>query len=299
MEIRALQEGDLDAADRVLRRAFAALVGEDGQRDTDLVRTRWSAPHVVAFGAFDPGLVGSVFATGWGSVGFLGPLSVEPVLWGRGIGSALFAAADRALADGAHRGLFTFANSPAHHRLYQRFGYWPRFLTALMSRPVEPAPPGVAWSLGSTVDRAELDAGARRLADAVFAGLDVRGEIATVLDQKIGDVVLLGPVRDPAGLAVLHDGPGSEAGSGLAYAKVALVRPGAGADFARLVDACLGHAAAIGVDRLVVGVNTARRRAYRHLCERGFVTDVPGVTMHSPDTPGYDHDSTYVLDDWR
>jgi len=168
-----------------------------------------------------------------------------------------------------------------------------------MSRPVEPAPPGVAWSLGSTVDRAELDAGARRLADAVFAGLDVRGEIATVLDQKIGDVVLLGPVRDPAGLAVLHDGPGSEAGSGLAYAKVALVRPGAGADFARLVDACLGHAAAIGVDRLVVGVNTARRRAYRHLCERGFVTDVPGVTMHSPDTPGYDHDSTYVLDDWR
>ncbi|GAA4552611.1 GNAT family N-acetyltransferase [Pseudonocardia xishanensis] len=274
MEIRALHEGDLDAADRVLRRAFAALLGRDEQRDTDLVRTRWSAPHVVALGAFDgPGLVGSVFVTGWGSVGFVGPLSVEPSLWGRGIGSALFAAADGRLAGMVHRGLFTFAHSPAHHRLYQRFGYWPRFLTALMSSPVAPAPAGVAWSVGSAADRADLDAGAARLAGTVFPGLDVRGEIATVLDQKIGDVLVLGPVADPTGLAVVHDGPGSEAGSGLAYVKVALVRPGAGADFARLVDACLGHAAAIGADRLVVGVNTARHRAYRHLGERGFVTD--------------------------
>uniref|UniRef100_UPI0015F0C92E GNAT family N-acetyltransferase n=1 Tax=Pseudonocardia pini TaxID=2758030 RepID=UPI0015F0C92E len=247
----------------------------------------------------DGGLVGSVFATRWGSVGFVGPLSVEPSLWGRGIGRALFAAADRTLAGAVHRGLFTFAHSPAHHRLYQRFGYWPRFLTALMSGPAEPAPPGLAWSVGSALERPTLLAGAARLADGVFPGLDVGGEIDTVLDQKIGEVLLLGPVAEPHGVAVVHDGPGSEAGTGLAYVKTAMVRPGAGADFARLLDACLGHAAAIGADRVVVGVNTARHRAYRHLCERGFVTDVPGVTMHAPNDPGYDHDSAYVLDDWR
>ncbi|GAA4703381.1 hypothetical protein GCM10023215_48590 [Pseudonocardia yuanmonensis] len=300
-EIRPLGEQDLDAADRIQRRAFAALVGGDDQRDAELVRTRWAAGHVAALGAFaDTGLQGSVFATRWGSVGFVGPLSVEPELWERGVGSRLFAAADGVLREWGvtHRGLFTFAHSPRHHRLYQRFGYWPRFLTALMSRPV-PAPPAAEWICGSAVDREVLTAGAARLADAVYPGLDVGGEIAGVLEQKIGDVVLVGPAAAPAGLAVVHDGPGSEAGSGVAYVKVGLVRPGARADFAALVDACLAHASLIGAERLVVGVNTARHRAYRLLVARGFATDVPGVTMHAPNEAGYDREDAFVIDDWR
>ena len=36
-----------------------------------------------------------------------------------------------------HAGLFTFAQSPKHLGLYQKFGFWPRFLTAIMSKPVE------------------------------------------------------------------------------------------------------------------------------------------------------------------
>ncbi len=37
-----------------------------------------------------------------------------------------------------HVGLFTFADSPKHVGLYQKYGFWPRSLTAIMSRPVEP-----------------------------------------------------------------------------------------------------------------------------------------------------------------
>ena len=37
-----------------------------------------------------------------------------------------------------HDGLFTFAQSQKHLGLYQRFGFWPRFLTAIMSLPVNP-----------------------------------------------------------------------------------------------------------------------------------------------------------------
>ncbi len=33
-------------------------------------------------------------------------------------------------------GLFTFAHSPKHIGLYQKFGFWPRFLTAVMSKNV-------------------------------------------------------------------------------------------------------------------------------------------------------------------
>jgi hypothetical protein len=49
----------------------------------------------------------------------------------------------------------------------------------------------------------------------------------------------------------------------------------------------------------VVGVNTARHRAYRLLVAKGFATDVPGVTMHAPNEPGYDHEDAFVIDDWR
>jgi hypothetical protein len=32
---------------------------------------------------------------------------------------------------------------------------------------------------------------------------------------------------------------------------------------------------------------------------RGFLTEIPGVTMHRPNLPGYSRPGIYVLDDWR
>ena len=37
-----------------------------------------------------------------------------------------------------HAGLFTFAQSAKHVGLYQKFGFWPRFLTMVMSKPISP-----------------------------------------------------------------------------------------------------------------------------------------------------------------
>jgi hypothetical protein len=136
---------------------------------------------------------------------------------------------------------------------------------------------------------------------AILPGLDVRGEIDSVLDQGLGDVVLVGPPAAPRGFAVFHTGPGTEAGSGIAYVKFAAVAPGAGAaaDFAVLLAACQGYAAASGARRLALGVNTARHDAYRALLAAGFRTDLPGLTMHRPNEPGYDRPDVYVVDDWR
>ncbi len=58
-------------------------------------------------------------------------------------------------------------------------------------------------------------------------------------------------------------------------------------------------AAAVGGTRLTLGVNTARRDAYRHLLASGFRTDDVGVTMHRPDDEGYDRPEVHLLDDWR
>ena len=53
-----------------------------------------------------------------------------------------------------HTGLFTFGQSPKHVALYHKFGYWPRYLTAVMT--YTPAGEGVApvlLSAGKKVHR--------------------------------------------------------------------------------------------------------------------------------------------------
>jgi predicted N-acetyltransferase YhbS len=306
IEVRPLGEADVDAADDVFRGAFSTVLGAGVHRDKQLVRTRFRAEHTTAIGAFVDGEVaGSTFVTRWGSVAYFGPLSVTPKLWGQGIGTRLVVAAVDVLDQwgAGHQGLFTFAQSPQHHGFYQRFGFWPRFLTAIMSRPLTGSEPRLGWRLSAVApaDRAPLVAGCAAVTDAVHPGLDVRGEIAAVLDQGLGDVVLIGEPDAPRGFAVCHAGAGTEAGSGMAYVKFAAVRPGPGAAqaFESLVAACQGFAADAGAVRLTLGVNTARHEAYRQLLAAGFRTENPGVTMHRPNEPGYDREDVRLLDDWR
>ncbi|HYH29836.1 MAG TPA: GNAT family N-acetyltransferase [Pseudonocardia sp.] len=306
IEVRPLDRSGAPAADEIFRDAFGTVLGGGVHRDTELVRTRFRAPHTAALGAFVDGeLAGSTLLARWGSVACLGPLSVTPKLWGQGIGGRLVAAAVDVL-DGwgaGHQGLFTFAQSPRHHRFYERFGFWPRFLTAIMSRPLTGTEPVLGWRLSAAApaSRPALVDGCAAVTDAIHPGLDVRGEIAAVLDQDLGDVVLIGEPDAPRGFAVCHAGAGTEAGSGVAYVKFAAVRPGPGAGpaFASLVAACQGFAAEAGAARLTLGVNTARHDAYRQLLAEGFRTDVPGVTMHRPNEPGYDREDVRLIDDWR
>lgn len=306
IEVRLLPDADVDLADRIFREAFGTFLGVDMHDDTDLLRTRFRAPHTTALAAFAGGeLAGSTLVTSWGSVGYLGPVSVAPDRWNAGIGTRLVAAATEVLAGRGtrHQGLFTFAHSPAHHRLYQRFGYWPRFLTVIMSRPVGGAEPVLGWRLGAAAPAARqaLADGCAAVTDEILPGLDVRGEITAALDQGLGDVVLIGEPDTPRGFAICHTGPGTEAGSGSVYVKFAAVRPGPRvADaFGALLAACQGFAAGAGARRLTLGVNTARHDAYRHLLATGFRVETTGVTMHRPNEPGYDRADVYLLDDWR
>src|SRR4029078_6220881 len=87
------------------------------------------------------GVVGSTLATRWGSAGFFGPLSVRPDLWGAKIAQSLMEAIMQRFADWGttHAALFTFAESAKHVALYGKFGFHPRFLTAVMARPVSTA----------------------------------------------------------------------------------------------------------------------------------------------------------------
>jgi GNAT superfamily N-acetyltransferase len=275
--------------------------------DADYVHMRWRADNVAAFGAeIDGELAGSNFATRWGSVGFFGPLTIRPDLWDRGVASCLLERTMECFARWgvSHAGLFTFAHSPKHVHLYQKFGFWPRYLTAIMSKPVTETRPAGQWSRFSALaqgDRLEAIRAARELTSNLYDGLDLAGEIRAVHSQNLGDTVLVWDDAGLASLAICHCGPGSEAGSGACYVKFGAARSGANAGrlFEQSLDACESFAASNGAWRLIVGGNMAREEAFHSLVARGFLTDLQGVSMHRPNESGYSRPGAYVIDDWR
>jgi len=184
VSVRPLAESDLPAADEIMRVAFGTFLGVPEPRtfmgDAALVRPRWRSNPTAAFAAeLDGTLVGSNFATRWGSFGFFGPLTVRPDLWDLGIGKRLLEPVMGCfeLWRVTHAGLFTFAHSQKHVGLYQRFGFWPRFLTAIMAKPVSSeqhaSPEWSGFSRAAPEQRAELLRACRDLTDAVYDGLDL------------------------------------------------------------------------------------------------------------------------------
>jgi GNAT superfamily N-acetyltransferase len=309
--VRPLQESDLAAADYIMRLAFGTFFGlpepSAFMGDAGYVRTRWKADPTAAFAAEVGGeLVGSNFASNWGSVGFFGPLTVHPDMWDRSVGKYLVEAVMNCFRrwGTVHAGLYTFAQSPRHVGLYQRFGFWPRFLTAVMSKPVqERHAPSQAYRVSSfSAEETEKALNAcRNLTNSIYDGLDVSIEIRSVADQRLGDTVLLWDDSKLVALAVSHCGPGTEAGSGRYYIKFGAVRPGPSAEqvFERLLDACEQLASVRGLSRIVAGVNTGCLEAYRTMMAFGFRTDLQGIAMHRSNDAGYHRAGVFVIDDWR
>src|SRR5262245_18697270 len=195
--LRPLAERDLPTADRIFRLAFGTFVGVPDPLQfyagADFVGTRWRTDPTRAFVAeVDGQVVGSNFATNWGSIGFFGPLTVHPDLWGAGIGKRLmepimerFAAWDTRLS-----GLFTFPHSPTHLCLYQRFGFHPQALTPILAKPVSGGhrtEEGTELSSLSPVDKAAFLKEAATLSDLCYAGLDLTSEILGTESAGLGE----------------------------------------------------------------------------------------------------------------
>jgi GNAT superfamily N-acetyltransferase len=309
--VRPLEEKDLSEAKRIFHVAFGTFLGLPNPMefcgDRDYVRTRYIADPSAAFGAeVDGELVGSNFVANWGSVGFFGPLTIRPDYWDRGIAKRLLEPTMEIFAKWGtkHAGLFTFAHSPKHIGLYQRFGFWPRFLTAIMSVEVRPTEKIQRWTRYSELgesERTECLHAAAELTNAIYDGLDVGSEIRAIAAQGLGDTVLLSDSSGLAGFALCHCGADTEAGNDTCYIKFAATRPGKNAArlFDCLLDACESFAASRHLKRTEAGVNLARQKAYRRMSARGFRTVFQGITMHKPNEPGYSRSGVYVIDDWR
>jgi GNAT superfamily N-acetyltransferase len=305
-----LDESDLAEAARIFRVAFGTFFGvpdpEAFWTDRDYAFGRHAAPHVAAFGAkLDGKLAGSNFATRWGSHGFFGPLSVRPDLQDRGVAQLLLRKTMAQFEAWGTKdvGLFTFPQSARHIGLYQKFGFSARFLTAVMSAPARAQ--RVKGSLRfSALTKAEQDGAlsvCRRLADALYPGLDLTDEIRTTQALGLGDTVLIESQNGIAAFAICQHGPRSEAGADTCYVKFGAACPGPSAesDFVRLVEACESYATAIGTAKVLAGVNMGRHEAYRLFVARGYRTATQGVAMHKDNQPGYSRPGLFIIDDWR
>lgn len=308
--VSLLGQNDLPEAARIIRLAFGTFFGAPDPQtfwsDRDYVYGRQPAAHVASFRAtLDEKLVGSNFATNWGSVGFFGPLTVHPDLQERGIARALLVKTMEQFDTWGtrHVGLFTFAHSAKHIALYQKYGFYARFLTAIMSaKAVQQTAAGwLRFSALNQVQRKEALQSCRDVAETVYPGLDLSGEIGATHAQGLGDIVLVEGAGGIAAFAVCHYGPRSEAGADTCFVKFGAVRDGRSAehDYLRLLDACEALAVAVGMPNLLVGANMARHEAYRHLVARGFRTEIQGVNMHRQNDPGYCRPGAYIIDDWR
>jgi GNAT superfamily N-acetyltransferase len=305
IKVGPLKQSELQEAGRIVRLAFGTFLGLpetlDFMGDRDLLGPRWHSPHVKVIAARVSGrLIGTNVATRWGSFGFFGPLTVLPEYWNRGVAKRLLEATMTIFESWGvrHTGLYTFPQSARHVGLYQKFGYWPRYLTAIMTRT-----PEADAALNGPVPLSSLTRSAReqaiqscaKLTHKIDKGLDLSGEIRAVLAQHTGDVVLT-----PDAFAVCLNGPGSEGGAKTCYVKFGAARGGAGARerFDKLLDACEAFAASRGAV-VEAGVNMAREEAWRRMRDRGYQVITQGVAMQRPHAEGFNRPDAWVIDDWR
>jgi len=311
IRVRPLVESDLDEADRIMRLAFGTFMGLPDPMamwgDGGYTHSRWRSDPEGALAAEHNGrLAGSNFAVRWGSLGYFGPLSVRKELWDNKVGQHLMEATMATLERWGvrHRGLYTFAQSPKHIALYQRYGFWPRFLSAVMQKEIQPRQHQVRFEKFSALSagaKAETIAACRELTDSLFAGLDLRREIEASDLLGLGETILAHRGSKVAWFAVTHIGRATEAGSGVCFVKFAAARPGKRAerDFDQMLDACEALALGAGANQLRASVNFAREQASRKVAARGFRADRIGVVMQSPNEPAYNRPGNYILDDWR
>jgi len=307
IKVGPLKQTELEEADRIFRLAFGTFLGlpnpPDFMAGRDLIAPRWRSAHAAVIAAREAGrLIGSNVATRWGSFGFFGPLTVLPEYWDRGVAQRLLEATMELFDKWGlrHTGLFTFAQSPKHVGLYQKFGYWPRYLTAIMTRTPEAGPLPALLSALAKSQREQAIQACAKLTHKIDKELDLSAEIRAALAQRTGDVVLTYTRGVLDAFAVCLHGPGSEGGEKTCYVKFGAARGGAGASgrFDKLLGACEAFAVSRGAT-VEAGVNLARENAYRRMRARGYRVALQGVAMQRPHAEGFNRGDAYAIDDWR
>ena len=324
IKIRRVRKGDLSKVRDVIEQAFGDLFERQlGTRPRQVfggaqyVHHRWLMEPWGCFVAEegDQKIVGAAMAVMWGTVGLLGPIAVLPNYQNQDIGKQLLTACQAFFDENkaVMQGLATKGNSPKHLVLYQRFGYRPRGLIAITSKPLDrpeivqatkPAKPALNVRRYSTLEETRKKAvlvKLRRITNAVYRGLDVGKEIEIVDGLALGDTLLLEKGREVIGFAIFHSPGVSEAPHGTVYVKFLAIdaRHRKPEHFHALMAAIEEVAHAAQLERVVAPAYSFYWSAYQALLERGYHIDFTLVRMKRAKQIEDEDPSHLVLDDWR
>lgn len=310
-EVRPMQTSDLPAARKVLSLAFGTFLQvpepDDFWSDLDYIGTRWRSSPESAFVVVQNGeVIGSNFATRWGSIGIVGPLSIHPKAWHQGLAKQLMIPVMSCFKRWkvTHSALFTFAQSQMHTNLYQKFGFWPRYLTAIMQKEISvdivDKTEYELFSKGNATKQASILSQVNQMCDDIYSGLSLGHEIRMTDEQKLGDTVLIETNGILKGFAVMHCGKNTEAGENKAYIKFATIEQSLGQNcFKKLLNACESFTDQQSLAVLEVGANFARKEMIELLQQRAYRTVIQGVAMQSDNDSAYNRAGIYLIDDWR
>src|SRR5574337_102216 len=148
IKIRRVRKGDLSKVRDVIEQAFGDFYERQlGTRPrqafggAQYVHHRWLMEPWGCFVAEegDGKIVGAAVAVIWGTLGLVGPVAVLTNYQNQDIGQQLLKATQGFFDENkvTLQGLSTYPSSPKHLLLFQKFGYKPKGLVTITSKPLD------------------------------------------------------------------------------------------------------------------------------------------------------------------
>ena len=283
--VRPMTHADLKAAAEVTNAAFASAPGSAGEPTFPLgeCELRFASDPRGCFVAADEtgSVLGVLFSVARGSLGWFGPLAVQPDSQQGGIGEALVAECLTAWAGRDIRlmGLETFADSRFHIQFYGRLGFRPAW-TGLAFR-------GPAWE--RAMPAGVETGGLMPDLDFVLPGLDVYAEVVATATLGAGQVL-----TTDDGVALVHWNSAFHADAGFVPFLAARTRT----SFDRLLAGAEHLVREHGKQHLIARTSGSAWPTLDALAARGYRIHGAMVRMKSGEHLDYDRGEKFYLDSW-
>ncbi len=220
-------------------------------------------------------LIGFCLSHRWGSLGWIGPVVVEPDWQGQGIGRALTEPAVQTLeADGCTTiALETWPHHLPNLRFYMQLGFIPLASVFILETAAQPSrSPGLGVHHQRLADSQGAMLGLRELSQAVSPGLDYSRPAEITLGCGLGEAILWGEVDRPWAAALVHTASQLEAAPpDWLEVFLLLIRPGRESRLSSCLAELRAYAASLGRRAIRLAVCTCHPAGLLELVrDRGF-----------------------------
>lgn len=228
ISVREMQNKDLQQINLILSKSFtqARLKEDFDSGRVPLCRYSFLEMYLAASrdGAFvlqeENKIIAFCFTRLWGTIGWIGPLSVLPSEQGYGHGKKIVMTAIECLQKKGAKtiGLELSAESSKNLAFYTKLGFIPGKLTVDLVRKVASTERRnvpkefviLNYNDATAIERKEIVEGSRSICSQLNPGLDYVEEIKLVKQYRFGDAILILNYDGPVGFILGHTEPYSE-----------------------------------------------------------------------------------------